>query len=112
MAWRSEVRVTRADVDAVDQDAAGIGVAQALQQGQGRGLAGAGGPDQGHGLAGLGGEGEVEHALVGAGEAVGEALELDAAGDARPGPRRPGRRARRSLVGQERRRRRRPWGPG
>ena len=70
-----------AHVRAVDQDAAGVGVAQALEEGQRRGLARAGGADQGHGAAGLGGEGEVEHALVGAGEAVGHALELDPAGD-------------------------------
>ena len=111
MAWRREAKVSaRRSVPSIRIRPASR-VAQPLQQGQRRGLAGAGGTDQGHGLAGLGGEGEVEHALVGAGEAVGEVLELDAAGDLAQD--RGIRRVAHVAVGrQERRRRRPPSAPG
>ena len=70
------------DVDAVDQDAAGIGRAQALQERQRGGLAGAGRPDQRDGLAGGGLEAGVEHALVAVPEAEGYVLVADVAGHA------------------------------
>ena len=68
------------DVLAVDQDAAGIGRAQALQERQRGGLAGAGRPDQRDGLAGGGLEAGVEHALVAVPEAEGDVLVADVAG--------------------------------
>ena len=66
-----------ADVLAVDQDAALVGIAQPLQQRQRRGLAGAGRADERDGLAGLGVDVEVEHAL-----AAGAVAERDVVVDA------------------------------
>ena len=72
------VETPAGDLVTVDDDPPGVGLAQALQEGECGGLAGAGRADEGHGLTGRGLEGEVEHSLLGAGEAVGDVLVADA----------------------------------
>ena len=100
-----------AQVDAVDQDPAPVGVDQPGQQGGQRALARRGGADDGHGAAGLDGEGDVVEQRSARGRRCSRraaTLEAGTAGRRRaPGGRRtasrPWRRAPRTRVGSRRR---------